>query len=159
MLAHPGPKAIQHFKDLAVDIIVDSSELCPCKIDCETCMLAKAHKMVSLRTEGQEPANDNPFNRMTYDLIDLCDGSAYNEDNWVSYMGCAKSGFQLGTTHYTKSEALAILDATIDFVEAQYKTKVRFLRVDGEIALDKSFRQRMLYRGIVVEVTALDTLA
>jgi hypothetical protein len=30
---------------------------------------------------------------MTYDLIDLCDGSAYNGDNWVSYMGCSKSGF------------------------------------------------------------------
>ena len=74
--------------------------------------------MVSRRTEGQELANDNPFDRMTYDLIDLCDGSAYNGDNWVSYIGCSKSGFQLGTTHYTKSEALAILDATIDFVEA-----------------------------------------
>ena len=44
-------------------------------------MLAKAHKMVSRRTEGQEPANDNPFNRITYDLIDLCDRSAYNGDN------------------------------------------------------------------------------
>jgi hypothetical protein len=51
------------------------------------------------------------------------------------------------------------LDATIDFVEAQYKTKVRFLRVDGETALDKSFRQRMLHRGIVVEVIAPDTPA
>jgi len=81
-------------------------------------MLAKAHKIVSRRTEGQELANDNPFDRMTYDLIDLCDGSAYNRDNWVSHIGCAKSGFQLGTTHCTKSEALAILDATIDFVEA-----------------------------------------
>jgi hypothetical protein len=55
---------------------------------------------------------------MTYDLIDLCDGSAYNGDNWVSHMGCSKSGFQLSTTYYTKSEAPAILDATIDFVEA-----------------------------------------
>ena len=118
MLAHLSPKAIQHLKDLVVDIIVDSSKLYPCKTDCKTCMLAKAHKMVSRRTEGQELANDNPFDRMTYDLIDLCDGSAYNEDNWVSYMGCAKSGFQLGTTHCTKSEALAILDATIDFVKA-----------------------------------------
>ena len=81
-------------------------------------MLAKAHKMVSRRSEGQEPTNDNPFNRMTYDLIDLCDGSAYNGDNWVSHIRCAKSGFQLGTTHCTKSEALAILDAFIDFVEA-----------------------------------------
>ena len=118
MLAYLGLKAIQHLKDLVVDIIVDSSEPCPCKIDCETCMLAKAHKMVSSRTEGQELANDNPFNRMTYDLIDLCNRSAYNRDNQVSHMGCAKSGFQLGTTYYTKSEALAILDATIDFVEA-----------------------------------------
>jgi hypothetical protein len=81
-------------------------------------MLAKAHKIVSRRTEGQEPANNNPFNRMTYNLIDLCNGSAYNGDNWVSYMGCSKSGFQLSTTYRTKSEALAILDATIDFVEA-----------------------------------------
>jgi len=81
-------------------------------------MLAKAHKIVSRRTEGQELANDNPFNRITYNLIDLCDRSAYNGDNWVSHIGCSKSGFQLSTTHCTKSEALAILDATIDFVEA-----------------------------------------
>ena len=93
ILAHPGPKAIQHLKDSAVDIIIDSTEPCPCKSDCETCMLAKAQKQVSRRTEGQEPANDNPFDRMTYDLIDLCDGSAYNGDNWVSHMGCSKSGF------------------------------------------------------------------
>ena len=74
--------------------------------------------MVSRRTEGQEPANDNPFDRMTYDLIDLYDRSAYNGDNWVSHIGCSKSGFQLGTTHRTKSEAPVILDATIDFIEA-----------------------------------------
>ena len=47
MLAHLSPKAIQHFKDLAVDIIVDSNKLCPCKIDYKTCMLAKAYKIVS----------------------------------------------------------------------------------------------------------------
>jgi hypothetical protein len=50
-------------------------------------MLAKAHKIVSRQTEGQEPANDNPFNCITYNLIDLCDKSAYNGDNWVSYIG------------------------------------------------------------------------
>ena len=54
---------------------------------------------------------------MTYNLIDLCDRSAYNKDNWVSYIRYLKSGFQLGTTYYTKSEALAILDITIDFVK------------------------------------------
>ena len=118
ILAHPGPKAIQHLKDSAVDIIIDSSEPCPCKSDCETCMLAKAQKQVSRRTDGQEPANNKPFDRITYDLIDLCDRSAYNRDNWVSHMGCLISGFQLGTTHCTKSEALAILNATIDFIEA-----------------------------------------
>jgi hypothetical protein len=47
MLAHPSPKAIQHLKDLAVDIIIDNSKPYPCKTDCETYMLAKAHKMVS----------------------------------------------------------------------------------------------------------------
>ena len=93
MLAYPSPKAIQHLKDLAVNIIIDFTKPCLCKSDCETCMLAKAHKMVSRRTEGQELANDNPFDRITYNLIDLCDGSAYNGDNWVSYIGCAKSGF------------------------------------------------------------------
>jgi hypothetical protein len=118
MLAHPSPKAIQHLKDSAVDIIIDDSEPCPCKTDCETYMRAKAHKIVSRQTKGQEPANDNPFNRMTYNLIDLCDRSAYNRDNWVSHIGYSKSGFQLSTTHRTKSEAPAILDATIDFVEA-----------------------------------------
>jgi len=44
-------------------------------------MLAKAYKIVSRQTEGQKPANDNPFNRITYNLIDLCDKSAYNRDN------------------------------------------------------------------------------
>ena len=118
MLAHPSLRAIQHFKDLVVDILIDNSKPYPCKTDYKTCMLAKAHKIVSRRTEGQEPTNDNPFNRITYNLIDLCNKSAYNRDNWVSYIRCSKSGFQLGTTYYTKSEALAILDATINFVEA-----------------------------------------
>ena len=81
MLAHLSLKAIQHFTDLAIDIIINSNELCPYKTDYETYMLAKAHKMVSRRSEGQEPANDNPFNRITYNLIDLCDRSAYNKDN------------------------------------------------------------------------------
>ena len=81
MLAHLSLKAIQHFKDLVVDIIVDSSKLCPYKTDCKTCMLAKAHKIVSCRTEGQKLANNNPFNCITYNLIDLYDKSAYNKDN------------------------------------------------------------------------------
>ena len=118
MLAHLGLKAIQHLKDLAVNIIVNSSELCPCKTNCETCMLAKAYKMVSRQTKGQKLVNNNPFDYITYNLINLCDKSAYNKDNWVSYIRCPKSGFQLSITHYTKSEALAILDITINFIEA-----------------------------------------
>ena len=55
---------------------------------------------------------------MTYNLIDLCDKSAYNRDNWVSYTRYLKSGFQLSITYYTKSEALAILDTTINFIKA-----------------------------------------
>jgi hypothetical protein len=52
MLAYLGLKAIQHLKDLVVDIIIDDSKPYPYKTDCETCILAKAHKMVSRRTEG-----------------------------------------------------------------------------------------------------------
>ena len=44
-------------------------------------MLAKAHKIVSRRIKGQKLANNNPFNRITYNLIDLYDKSAYNKDN------------------------------------------------------------------------------
>ena len=47
MLAHPSLKAIQHLKDLAVDIIIDFIKLCPCKNDYETCIRAKAYKIVS----------------------------------------------------------------------------------------------------------------
>jgi len=93
MLIHPSPKAIQHFKDLAVDIIVDSNRPYPCKTNYKTCMLAKAYKIVSCQTEGQEPKNNNPFNCITYNLIDLCNKSAYNKDNWVSYIRYSKSGF------------------------------------------------------------------
>ena len=55
---------------------------------------------------------------MTYNLIDLCNRTAYNRDNWVSYIRCAKLGFQLSTTYYIKLKALAILDITINFIEA-----------------------------------------
>jgi hypothetical protein len=47
MLTHLSPKAIKHFKDLVVDIIIDNSKLYPCKTDCETCILAKAYKIIS----------------------------------------------------------------------------------------------------------------
>jgi hypothetical protein len=52
MLAYLSLKAIYYLKDLAVDIIIDNNKLCPCKTDYETCMLAKAYKMVSRQTEG-----------------------------------------------------------------------------------------------------------
>jgi len=47
MLVYLGPKAIYYLKDLVVNIIIDFTKLYPCKSNCEICMLAKAHKMVS----------------------------------------------------------------------------------------------------------------
>jgi hypothetical protein len=47
MLIYLSLKAIKHFKDLVVDIIINNSKPCPYKTDYETCMLAKAYKIVS----------------------------------------------------------------------------------------------------------------
>ena len=52
MLAYLSLKAIQHFKDLAINIIINFTKLSPYKNNCKIYIRAKAHKIVSRQTKG-----------------------------------------------------------------------------------------------------------
>ena len=66
ILGHLGPEAIAHLKSVAEGAIVTGKA--PSIIECETCSLSKAHKLVLKRIEKEDPA-DKPLARVTYDLI------------------------------------------------------------------------------------------
>ena len=65
VLRHASPKVISHVADAVVDVTINHSSPALFTIDCETCSILKATKIISRRNEVDEPENGIPFNRTT----------------------------------------------------------------------------------------------
>ena len=60
------------------DITNDKSITTPTTIECKTCSLAKATKVISQCTKVEDQENGTPFDCTTWDMIELTRG--YNGD-------------------------------------------------------------------------------
>jgi hypothetical protein len=86
VLRHASPEVISHVADATVDITIDIASLAPSTINCETCSVSKATEVISRRTEVDEPENGIPFDRTTWDMVELTTG--YNGDRDMSHFQC-----------------------------------------------------------------------
>jgi hypothetical protein len=157
VLGHASPEVISHVASAGNDITVDDSSPTPTTIECETCSLSKATEIVSRRVEVEEPENNVPFDRTTWDMIEM--GKGYNGDRYVSHFQCRQYLFNLVYTHSRKSDALQFFEKAINTIENQYKGKVRYIRLDGETSLASEFEALVIEKGIKAERTAPNTPA
>ena len=157
ILGHASPEVISHMSTAGFDITIDDSEMAPSTIDCESCSLSKATEVISRRTEVEEPESDVPFDRTTWDMIEMNTG--YNGDKYISHFQCRRYLFNLVYTHRKKSDALHFIDKAIGTIETQYKGKIRYIRLDGETSLGNTFEDLIIEKRIKAERTAPDTPA
>jgi len=155
VLGHASLEVIAHVA--ANDITIDRSISTPSTIDCETCSISKATEIVSRRSEVEESENGVPFDRTTWDMIEMNTG--YNGDRYISHFQCRQYLFNLVYTHRKKSDALQLFKKAINTIETQYNGKVRFVRLDGETSLGNAFEKLVIEKGIKPERTAPDTPA
>jgi hypothetical protein len=157
VLGHASPEVISHVETAGNDITIDNSSPTPPTIDCETYSLSKATEIVSRRTEVEEPENGIPFDRTTWDMIEMNRG--FNGDRYVSHFQCRQYLFNLVYTHPKKSDALQFFEKAINTIENQYSGKIRYIRLDGETSLGNTFETLVTEKGIKAERTAPDTPA
>jgi hypothetical protein len=84
ILGHASPKVIAYVA--LDDITIDNSSPTPTTIECESCAQSKATKVVSRRIEVEELENNVPFDRTTWDMIEMTRG--YNGDRYISHFQC-----------------------------------------------------------------------
>jgi len=83
VLGHASPEVISHVATAGNDITIDKSGPTLSTIECETCSVSKATEIVSRRTEVEDSENGVPFDRTTWDMIEMNTG--FNRDRYVSH--------------------------------------------------------------------------
>jgi hypothetical protein len=78
VLRHASLDVISHIEDAALDITIDIASPTPSTIDCKTCSVSKATEVISRRTKVDKPENGTPFDRTTWDMVELT--TSYNGD-------------------------------------------------------------------------------
>ena len=68
------------------DITINRLDSTPSTIKCETCSTSKATEIVSRRSEVEDQENGVPFDRTTWDMIEITIG--YNGDRYISHFQC-----------------------------------------------------------------------
>ena len=63
VLRHASPKVISYVVDAIADVTIDHSSLALSTINCKTCSVSKATKIISQRNEVNKPENGIPFDR------------------------------------------------------------------------------------------------
>ena len=153
ILGHVGTEVIGHVS--ADDITIDHSVLCPTTIECQTCSLAKATKLVSRRPEVEVESDGSPFFHIAWDMIEFETG--YNSDNYTSHIYYRELRFEFVATHPRKTDTLVFFTKIINIIEKHFNAKIRFCQLDGETSFDKAFEDHVLQKGIIPERTAPDT--
>ena len=156
LLAHAGNDALQHLAAAAEGVEVVDNSKAPDMSNCETCVLLKAHRIVS-RSSYKAEISSTPFFRITYDLMQM--STAMNQEQWVSHIACSEYDFQMVYTHKHKWEATEILRKAIKTIRTRSKYEVVFIRSDGERSLGREFEDLMDELGITLEPSAPQTAA
>src|SRR2546430_10095078 len=121
IMGHAGQPAIEHLEEAVTGAKVTNLNTTSKVIDCEDCSLAKAHEIISRRSDTENPA-DEPLERVAYDLIPMTRG--YNGDKWVSHFYCTTTSSHFVYTHPRKGQATAIIEEFLAIIRSQYKHTV-----------------------------------
>ena len=124
--------------------------------ECETYALLKAYRIVS-RSPAKSETSNKPFFRVIYDLVQI--NTAFNKDEWISYLADDVYDFQIIFTHRYKSTAFNAVRKGIMIMRVRYGATVVFLRSDRESSLGQAFQDLIAELGITWEPTAVDTPA
>jgi hypothetical protein len=85
--------------------------------------------------------------------------TGYNRHRYASHFQCRQYLYNIVYTHAKKSDTKHFFDKTINIIENQYNSKVRYIRLDRETSLRNMFESIVTERGIKAERTASDTPA
>jgi hypothetical protein len=83
--------------------------------------------------------------------------TSYNRDQYISHFQCRQFLFNLVFTHPQKNNALQYFNKAMNLIENQYNGKVRFIQLNSETSLSRTFKNFVSKKGIKLECTALDT--
>jgi hypothetical protein len=156
IMAHANHESIQQLESAAEGVNIDdiATKRAPGTAKCDDCAHAKMHRVIS-RSNEKEDTSDQPFHRITYDLIPM--SQAMNGDEWISHFACSYYNYNMVFTHKRKGEATSIIRKALNWINNKYKTNVVYLRSDGERALGNEFADLMDEKGIKYESTAPDS--
>ena len=152
VLGHSGPEALSQLEQAVHGAKVTGEG--PTTTECETCGLSKAHKLISRRTNKEDPA-EAPMARVAYDLIQMT--PAYNGDKWISHFSDYFTSMDFIYTHTKKSQSVEIIKEFVAMIKTRYSrsiNSIRYLRTDGETSLGRKFDVLIANLGITTERSA-----
>jgi len=142
-LGHAGPEAIAHLSEAATGAKLIRG---PSTIDCETCSVSKATRVISRRAS---PRGTHPYERVCWDLIQM--SKAYNGDKWISHMRCDRTCMNHVYTQRSKKQSLPTMQRFVKWVYRRYGCVVKIIRLDGETSMLKGFEDWAAEEGITIE--------
>src|SRR4051794_11320516 len=135
LLGHPGPEVMKHLPSNVLGITpsqISNSDYPPKTIDCDTCSLAKAHKIVSRRS-GHELGTGQPFERLAIDLIKL-DQPRYNNHKLVfhAYDVSTKFNFVFTIERRDKATLFELINRLDSLIKKRFGTCIKYLAADDD---------------------------
>ena len=149
-LGHPGIDALRHLQGSTEGIegfTVDAASVS----HCDTCRLAKATQQIS-RSSDKEHQEPEPFYRVSCDFIEWDEG--YNGDTFVLHFKCFYTRMNFVYTTVQHRGLTQILRRFLSYIQNHFRKKVKFLRFDGETAIENDFNDVLTSHGIILEQSA-----
>ena len=136
-LGHPNTNIIDHLPQSVIGAKVEKT---PTKIECETCSVSKAQKIVSRQPTLQPSA---PYEEVAFDLVQM--RPAHNDDWIFLHLLCLRTRMNHVYTLSNKREMTLLrhLKEFVTFVQTRYDCTVWILRSDGEKSLGDNFTNWM----------------
>lgn len=147
-LGHIGTEALDQLTESAIGAKIDQRG--PRTVDCEVCSVSKAHELIS-----RPPASraTSPYEKVHLDLIQMT--WAYNSDRWIIHLTCDLTRMQHVITTAHKSLTAEHVKSAILWIQKQYHTPVKIIRMDGESTLTgMTFGSWAASMGIQIETSA-----
>ncbi|CAD6505921.1 BgTH12-06853 [Blumeria graminis f. sp. triticale] len=157
IMGHAGHDTISRLQENCEGIEIDFATPCPRVAECTTCACAKAHEIVSRRSDVEFPSPSGAnFYRTNQDIIPF--EPSYNGHNYATHTQCDTSRYAILDTHKGKAAACQTSINHIKRAENQFDVRVRIVKTDGEAVFNsKEWVEFAAGKGIVREMTAPDT--
>ena len=151
ILGHPGQEVIDHLEANVDGISVAQGDSVPSTVQCESCALSKAKRVISRRSDVEYEATE-PLSRVAFDLIHNIE--AYNGNRYISHFRCFSTAMNFSYSHNTKDQSVEIIAQFIQLAYNRFNCKIKYIRLDGETSLGSRFNSLIQEHGISAERTA-----